>query len=410
MKTGAKRYVIIADDFTGSNDTGVQLKRRGLETDVVLEGGDAKNGCLVIDTESRGLSAAEAGKKVEQLLRGLDFSRYDYVIKKVDSTLRGNIAAEVKQVDALYRSELVIFAPALPDLGRTTVNGIHRINGTPITQTELAHDPQNPVREDNITSLLQSAYEEPVHAIRLEKIRQNSIDFSAGRVFTCDAVTNSDMQTIIDAARRTGKRTLWVGTAALADNLLEEETPSLPSLGVVASLSSVTKRQVEYAREAGTAVVAVPAALFFQNPEKKREYVDRVVSLLSQKHDAILCVASLLDAEAFRETEEAAAAQNRKGTDAGRLIQDAFGDMACEILDRAKVSGLFLTGGDTAIGFFRKAGARGSRILTEVTLGIPMMLLRGGRFDGMKVITKAGAFGKEDNIAYALRKLKETLS
>ncbi len=410
METGSKRYLIIADDFTGSNDTGVQLKRRGLETDVVLEGGKTESGCLVIDTESRGLSAAEAGEKTERLLRGLDFSRYDCVIKKVDSTLRGNIAAEVERVDALYDSGLVVFAPALPDLGRTTVDGVHRIDGTPITRTELARDPKNPVLEDNITALLQSAYKEPVHHIGLDKIRQNRIDFSAGRVFTCDAVTNRDMRAIIEAACRTGKRTLWVGAAALADNLLEQTSPSLPAFGVAASLSSVTKRQVEYAREAGAAVVAVPPELFFRAPEKKREYVGRAVSLLSRKRDVLLCVASLLDAEAFRKTEEAAAERNLNEADAGRLIQDAFGDMACGILDRAGVSGLFLTGGDTAIGFFRKAGALGSRILTEVAVGIPMMLLRGGRFDGMKVITKAGAFGKEDAIAYSLRKLKETLS
>jgi len=30
------RYLIIADDFTGANDTGVQLKRRGINTNVVF--------------------------------------------------------------------------------------------------------------------------------------------------------------------------------------------------------------------------------------------------------------------------------------------------------------------------------------------------------------------------------------
>ena len=36
-----------------------------------------------------------------------------------------------------------------------------------------------------------------------------------------------------------------------------------------------------------------------------------------------------------------------------------------------------------------------------------MMRLRGGALDGLKVITKAGAFGNEDAVSYALRKLKE---
>lgn len=36
-----------------------------------------------------------------------------------------------------------------------------------------------------------------------------------------------------------------------------------------------------------------------------------------------------------------------------------------------------------------------------------MMKLRGGEFEGLRVITKAGAFGRDDTITYSLRKLKE---
>ena len=59
------------------------------------------------------------------------------------------------------------------------------------------------------------------------------------------------------------------------------------------------------------------------------------------------------------------------------------------------------------MGFFAEARSRGSSILTEVAVGIPMMKLRGGEFEGLRVITKAGAFGRDDTITYSLRKLKE---
>ena len=36
-----------------------------------------------------------------------------------------------------------------------------------------------------------------------------------------------------------------------------------------------------------------------------------------------------------------------------------------------------------------------------------MMKLVGGKKDGLKVVTKAGAFGEEDAILFAFRKLKE---
>ena len=89
-----KQYFIVADDFTGSNDTGVQLTRRGIQTRVVLDpkGIRTDDFSYVLDTESRNLPGPAAQKKTATLLEGVDLSTYDCVIKKVDSTLRGNIA------------------------------------------------------------------------------------------------------------------------------------------------------------------------------------------------------------------------------------------------------------------------------------------------------------------------------
>jgi len=91
------------------------------------------------------------------------------------------------------------------------------------------------------------------------------------------------------------------------------------------------------------------------------------------------------------------------------FTQNLMGYLARNVLEDTKVSGVFLTGGDTAIGFFDKVGSLGSTIVSEIAIGIPLMKLVGGPFEGLKVVTKAGAFGKEDSIIYAVRKLKEVI-
>jgi uncharacterized protein YgbK (DUF1537 family) len=88
-------------------------------------------------------------------------------------------------------------------------------------------------------------------------------------------------------------------------------------------------------------------------------------------------------------------------------MQEVLSKITLQILEMAKVSGIFLSGGDTAMGFFKAAGSLGAEIITEIAIGIPLMRLSGGPFEGMKVVTKAGAFGKEDALLFALRKLKE---
>ena len=63
------RCFIVADDFTGANDTGVQLTRRGFRTKVVLKPeGVADDGLsYVLDTESRNIPGEESREKVARL-------------------------------------------------------------------------------------------------------------------------------------------------------------------------------------------------------------------------------------------------------------------------------------------------------------------------------------------------------
>jgi len=241
----------------------------------------------VADTETRGMSGKEAYSTVSQIIENIDFSGFKYVIKKVDSTLRGNIAEEIKAVDEAFKSDLVFFAPALPDLGRTTVEGVHCLNGTPITQTELARDPVKPVTEDNIKKVLEKIYAEKVVHVNIKDLQDGNFDFSAGRIFTFDASSNDHMQTIINKGLQTGKRILWVGTAAMADNLFEIEYRTAPSLAVVGSVSSVTRSQVKFAENSGIKILKVPISDIIEGKEINNT-VNEAVKILAQGKDLII--------------------------------------------------------------------------------------------------------------------------
>lgn len=404
------RYLIVADDFTGANDTGVQLKRRGVPTSVVFSSEFiASEGSFVLDTESRALGPEEAAAAVRAGLKGVDLTAFGRVMKKVDSTLRGSVAAEIKAVDELYGSELVVFAPALPDLGRTTVGGVHLLKGIPITRTELAKDPKTPVTEDNITRLLEAVYDEPVTHISEDQVSAGEIDFSGGRVFTCDSATNADLRSVIQAAVATGKRTLWVGTAAMADHLLGVEVDVPPALAVVASVSAVSREQVNFAAGEGIPLVSVPIPELLTGEQKLETYVAQTVALLKEGKDAILASSASCNRAELDRSVAVGEKLNMTREQVSGYTQMVMGKMTRAILEQTPISGMFLTGGDTALGFFMEARSLGSSIVTEIAVGIPMMRLSGGPFAGLKVVTKAGAFGKEDAITFALRKLKEVI-
>ena len=59
---------------------------------------------------------------------------------------------------------------------------------------------------------------------------------------------------------------------------------------------------------------------------------------------------------------------------------------------------LVLTGGETAMSMIRLLQGEGIEIEDELLEGIMKGHLKGGKWDGLKVVTKAGAFGKEDTL------------
>ena len=71
------------------------------------------------------------------------------------------------------------------------------------------------------------------------------------------------------------------------------------------------------------------------------------------------------------------------------VIAGFLGDVVQEVLKTGNISGIFITGGDTAINVIQKLSAFGSLIIEEIETGVPYVRLLGG--PGLKIY-KSGAF------------------
>ncbi|TDT51929.1 uncharacterized protein YgbK (DUF1537 family) [Fonticella tunisiensis] len=405
---GMDKFLIIADDFTGANDTGVQFTKRGIPTKVIFSKVENEIDCqaLVVDTESRGLSGEEAYKRVKEISESVLTNSFNCVYKKVDSTLRGNIAEEVKALYEVYRPELVVFAPAYPANHRTTINGIQHISNTPVSKTEIGRDPIKPVIEDDITKLLQGSIGEKVVHVPIDSLRSGNLDFSNNEFVTFDAAQDEDLIKIVKLVGALKKKTLWVGSAGLANAIMQVNIPSIPVLGVVGSVSEVSRNQVHFAQSKGVKVVRVNIAELLRD-KNLTPYIEEAVNELKQGCDTILV--SSYNREDYEACIQLGSKMGISKEEISTFTQQTLGKIVENILTNAAVSGLFLTGGDTAIEVIRHINAKGSRILQEVVAGIPLMQLEGGPFHGLRVITKAGAFGEINAIDFCIQKLKEAL-
>jgi D-threonate/D-erythronate kinase len=401
-----ERFLIIADDFTGANDTGVQFAKRGIPTQVVFKTAENNSSehALVIDTETRGMSGQDAYKAVKKHCIAAQVHNFTGVYKKVDSTLRGNISEEIKAVFEVYKPEITVFAPAYPSNYRTTVNGIQHMKGMPVSSTEVGRDPKKPVVEDNITALLKKAINTQVSHISLEYLRSGTLDISLGGAFTFDAEEKEDLIKIVERVKGENKKTLWIGSAGLAEALMEIIIPAKPVLCIVGSISEVSRKQVEYAAAKGADVVKVDTASILKGSNISK-IVEEAVASLRRGRDTVLV--SSYTREDYEECVRQGYAMGMAKEEVSLFTQSTLAELVEQILRKETAAGLFLTGGDTAVEVIQKLGANGSKILQELKAGIPLMRLLGGHFEGLAVVTKAGAFGEEDALHYCIGKIKE---
>ena len=122
LSASGLRLVIIADDLTGALDAASPFADRGLRVRVAtcavalttaLEGAEV----VAVSTRSREVSPDAARLAVAKVIAGLP--KNVRLFKKVDSRLKGNIAAEL----AAFPAGPVLAVPALPEFGRVVRSG-----------------------------------------------------------------------------------------------------------------------------------------------------------------------------------------------------------------------------------------------------------------------------------------------
>lgn len=129
---------IIADDLTGALDAAAPFAMRGISTAVALNidalpQAIATGARIVgVSTDSREISPKEANAAVGAALAALPVGTP--IFKKVDSRLKGNVAAELDAIP--HRQSLVV--PAIPAFGRWMKSGA--IGGFGVTEPIIVSD------------------------------------------------------------------------------------------------------------------------------------------------------------------------------------------------------------------------------------------------------------------------------
>jgi uncharacterized protein YgbK (DUF1537 family) len=400
------KLLIISDDFTGALDTSVQLAMNGATTYVTVDprldaakiNSDVE--VLVIDAETRHLKPEEAYQIVYSIIKAAQKISIPYIYKKTDSALRGNIGSELTAALEASGAKHIHFIPAFPQMGRTTVDGIHYVNGVPIAESVFGSDHFEPVCYSSVSEIIASQSSIETHIIGREK---NGRGVPAKGILVHDAISDQDFENIAAELMETNDLHLIAGCAGFACILprilhLNGEQPQMPELNprmfiVCGSINPISVAQCEYAESKGARRFRLtPGQKLSPKWTQTRDSESLVQEILNscQNHPVVI-----LDTNGAGDPErtDSYAAWHGFSPEQTRMnIVASMGHLTERLIDIGLDSTILIMGGDLLFQFIKQAGMKAIAPVCELKRGIVLSQVT---YKGKKrnIISKSGGFG-----------------
>lgn len=412
------KLLVIADDFTGALDTGVQFSKQGVATLVATDNQlcfkDIGNEIevLVLDIESRHVSAGEAYKRVGNVVKKAIETGIDYIYKKTDSTLRGNIGAELAALLDISSRNQLPFIPAFPKNHRITVNGIQYVSGEEINKTVFAQDPFTPVKHSSIIDIIRQQSNITTESISTENYIRTEKEYQEKTICIFDAQTDLDMEKIGRELKKTNRLNILAGCAGFAEilpELLELKKGEMKWQGnkenvliVSGSVNQIAIDQISFAKKRGyRAITLSPKQKLNSHCHEFQDFNkdnldDKIIKGLKEFHKVIL--ESVSSREQILITKEFAINKGIPLETIPFCIVNNMGEIVKRVLDKFLIGNLLVFGGDTLFGIIDKIQCEGIFPIKEIAPGVvaAKAVFKDGKF--LRILTKAGGFGEIDII------------
>ncbi|HAH63591.1 MAG TPA: serine kinase [Treponema sp.] len=423
--------LIIADDLTGANATGVLLHKVGYSTYTVINPAEVDRSeagscdCLLYPTDSRNRKPQDAYKRVYEATTLLKRSDTKLFSKRIDSTLRGNLGQETDaMLDALGSRYIALVAPCFPSSGRIVCGGYMLVNSVPLHKTAAATDPKNPVVTSRVEDIFRSQSKYPVAAVDLESLRRGKeyvrkqiMSFAGNGIRTIlfDCITDDDLELIADAGIASDIPFISVGpgpfTATVVKKTITPQTNKNNGsiLLVIGSVNPVTKIQVDEILPSRDVFVSIvqPEKLVADTGSREAEIkriTDATLSAAECFHIFAVIGAGIdpdkrIDLSVY-EKKCSCSAEKLSAS-----INKSFAEMVSVILEKnPDIRALYTSGGDITVAVCEALEVSGIRLHSEVLPLAAYGELCGGKYNGLKIITKGGMAGDKyalkDCIAY----------
>ena len=377
-------------------------------------------------TNTRSLAPDDAAARTREVMRTcLEVARRRgvevIVASRSDSTLRGHFPLETDVIAAEVGADAVVLAPAFPDAGRVTLDGVHWLRDgdtlIPVAESEFAADATFGYRHSRLADWVAEKSGGAIPAgdvaeVGVRSVRAGPVTLPRARVIVLDAVVDDDLRAgvlAILAAERDGARFVYrVGPSFVRARVGQGEQPPIADadlrdavgtghgLVVVGSHVARTTRQLERLgarRELARVEIDVPTVL-----ASDHRHLDDVVAQVAESLEHRTTVLSTSRTLVTGRDEA-------ESLDIARRVSAALTGVVGRVVAASPPAYVLAKGGitssDVATESLRadRAWVRGSLLPGIVSLWAPA--------SGPPLVVFAGNVGGEDALADVVDRLEE---
>ncbi|MEG3132197.1 3-oxo-tetronate kinase [Rouxiella sp. T17] len=413
---------VIADDFTGATDIASFMVNAGwkvvLFNGVPAEAFDQEGiDAVVIALKSRSILTKTAVKQslsASNWLKSQGCKRQLFkYCSTFDSTKEGNIGpvtdALMKNLDA----PITLICPAVPDNGRTILQGHLFVKGQLLNQSGMEHHPVTPMRESSLKKLMEAQSTGRCEVIDLDTIKNHVEDIPDAlaklaeekiKYVICDVLDNNDLLTV---ARETADYVLITGAAGIGYAIAALDTmhksadkPAFAiskegaSIVLSGSCSSMTDQQVNFYQQRASSL-----ALNVEKILHEPTYLQTVTGwVVTQKNDVLAPMVYATQPPHMIEIIQ----KNYGAEYVSEKIESFFATLAHN-LSKEGFNKFIVAGGETSGAVSQGLNIKGMVIGDAVAPGVPWTQV----LDEEKwVILKSGNFGNSDFFLKAQESVK----
>lgn len=423
---------IIADDLSGANDTGVKFAKKGYNAVVSITTNQStllipdKIDVFVVDTETRELEERPARKKVKSILEKLRIDQDDFVYKKVDSTMRGNIGAEIEEIMKFLQKDICIFSPSFPSHQRVTIDGFLMVDQKPPGKGEYSSHQLNQEENIFIPSILKKQTNFSFGQIYLKDVargqkailsKMNELYKKGNKIIVLDSTIENHLRDIFNSGLKFSGTVLFSGSAGLANHFpinnnrpeklkANIENIKSPVIVVAGSRNSIVGQQISHLKNSlNFPEIKIELEQLFSDRGRILEnYTAKSIELINTGQDLLIYTDAIYN-ERQSINKKLMVKYHLSFRELEIEIKKIFGKLTSEIIKNTKARNLILTGGDVALGVCEELKIYSMNILDELLPGIPLAIANYKNYK-LNIITKAGGFGKEDTLYELINKFK----